>query len=95
MKQPCVYMMANKKNGTLYIGVTSDPIQRGWQHRESMVDGFTKRYDCNLLVWFEQHSTMESAIQREKRLKKYTREQKIRLIEVNNSQWRDLYMEIV
>ena len=92
--QPAVYIMANKRNGTLYIGVTSDLPQRVWQHREGVADGFSKRYGCKLLVWFELHSTMEHAILREKQLKAGSRRKKITLIEAANPQWRDLFAEI-
>ncbi len=90
-----VYIMANKRNGTLYIGVTSNLIGRGHQHKNDMVDGFTKKYGVHLLVYFEPCETMEQAIHREKRLKKYTRAAKMKLIEKFNPQWRDLYDEIV
>jgi len=92
--QPAVYIMASKRNGTLYIGVTSDLPQRVWQHREGVADGFTKRYGCKLLVWFEFHSTMEYAIQREKQIKAGARKKKAVLIETMNPQWRDLFAEI-
>ena len=73
MKQPAVYLLASQRNGTLYVGVTSDLIKRVWQHRTHAVEGFTKKYNVNLLVWFEQHETMESAIAREKTIKKWNR----------------------
>ena len=94
MKQPCVYMMANKPNGTLYIGVTTDLIQRAWQHKSDLVPGFTKRYGTHTLVWYEVHETMESAITREKRLKEWKRAWKVELIEQGNPSWRDLYAHI-
>ena len=94
MKQPCVYIMANKPNGTLYIGVTSDLIQRAWQHKSDLVPGFTKRYGTHTLVWYEVHETMESAITREKRLKEWKRAWKVELIEQGNPSWRDLYAHI-
>ncbi len=93
-KAPCVYIMASKRNGTLYTGLTSDLPKRVWQHREGVADGFTKRYGCKLLVWFEQHETMESAIVREKQIKAGSRKAKLGLIEAMNPQWRDLYEEI-
>lgn len=93
-KQPCVYMMVNKRNGTIYTGVTSDLSKRVWQHRESAADGFSKRYGCKMLVWFEQHETMESAILREKRIKAGSRKAKLALIEALNPEWRDLFEEI-
>ncbi|VVT18886.1 GIY-YIG nuclease family protein [Erythrobacter sp. EC-HK427] len=88
--QPCVYIIASKRNGTLYIGVTSDLVARIHQHREGQVEGFSRQYGIHRLVWFEQHATMENAIQREKRLKKWNREWKLRLIEEGNPRWRDL-----
>ena len=94
-KQPSVYILANKRNGTLYIGVTSDLIKRVWEHRNEMVKGFTRRYSIHKLVWYELHETMESAIQREKRLKEWKRRWKLDLIEKNNSNWKDLYDSIV
>nr|WP_255611000.1 GIY-YIG nuclease family protein [Lysobacter sp. ESA13C] len=78
----------------MYTGVTSDLIQRVWQHREHLAQGFTERYGVDRLVWYEQHETMESAIQREKKIKKWNREWKIRLIEENNPEWRDLWQDI-
>lgn len=74
MKQPAVYMLATGKRGTLYIGVTSNLLARTWQHREHMIDGFTKRYNVTLLVWYELHGTMDTAILREKQLKRWNRE---------------------
>ena len=92
--QPAVYIVANKRNGAIYVGVTSNLVQRAWQHREGIVDGFTKRYGCKLLVWFELHSTMDYAIAREKQLKGGSRRKKLALIEATNPLWRDLYPEI-
>jgi putative endonuclease len=92
--QPCVYILASAYNGTLYVGVTSALTQRIWQHRKGMVDGFTKRYDVKWLVYCEPHATMESAIQREKQLKHWNRAWKIRLIERDNPDWRDLYADL-
>lgn len=94
MKAPAVYILASQRNGTLYIGVTSDLIQRIWQHREGVVEGFTEQYEVKTLVWYEQHETMESAISREKQLKKWNRDWKLRLIEKQNPQWLDLWPEI-
>ena len=91
MKQPCVYIMASGWNGTLYVGVTSDLIKRVWEHREGAVEGFTQQYRVHCLVWFEQHATMESAIRREKAIKAWKRDWKVRLIEESNGTWRDLY----
>ena len=89
-----VYIMASKRNGTLYVGVTSDLIKRVWQHKNNEVAGFTEKYDVHDLVFFEQHDNAESAIMREKRLKKWNRAWKLRLIEEKNPQWKDLYPEI-
>ncbi|MBX9636117.1 MULTISPECIES: GIY-YIG nuclease family protein [Nitrosomonas] len=91
---PAVYLLASQRNGTLYIGVTSNLIQRIWQHREGLAEGFTKKYRVKTLVWYEQHATMESAIAREKALKKWNRAWKLKLIEETNPQWRDLWPEI-
>ena len=94
-KQPAVYILASKKNGTLYTGVTSNLLKRICQHRDNLVEGFTKRYDVHCLVWYELHKTMESAIQREKQLKEWKRRWKMELIENVNSNWEDLYLGIV
>ena len=94
MKAPYVYVLANRPNGTLYIGVTSDLVQRVWKHKHALVEGFTKRYGIRRLVWYEAHETMESAIMREKTLKKWNRAWKIALIEETNPTWSDLYGEI-
>jgi putative endonuclease len=95
MKNPAVYILASKMNGTLYIGVTSDLPQRIWQHKNHLADGFTKKYDVSQLVFFEQHVTMESAIVREKQLKRWKREWKIELIESKNPEWIDLFNAII
>jgi putative endonuclease len=87
--------MASHRNGTLYIGVTSDLARRVWEHRESIADGFTKRYGVKMLVYFELHATMEAAIVREKQMKEWQRAWKIRLIESVNPDWRDLSDEIM
>ena len=94
MKAPVVYILASQRNGTLYIGVTSDLIQRIWQHREGVVEGFTQQHAVKTLVWYEQHDTMESAITREKALKKWNRDWKIRLIQKTNPNWLDLWADI-
>ena len=91
MKQPCVYMLASKRNGTLYVGVTSDLVARVGQHKLHVVEGFTKRHGVTLLVWYEIHQSMIAAIEREKALKKWRRAWKLDLIEQSNPQWRDLY----
>ncbi|AXF85037.1 hypothetical protein DTO96_100754 [Ephemeroptericola cinctiostellae] len=95
MKQPAVYILASQRNGTLYIGVTSNLVQRVYQHREILADGFSKQYGVKMLVWFEQHDTMESAIAREKAMKKWHRQWKINLIETQNPEWRDLWDDII
>ena len=87
---PTVYLLASARNGTLYTGVTSNLLQRIAQHREGILGGFTAQHGVKMLVWFEQHSTMEYAIQREKRLKKWNRAWKLKLIEDQNPAWRDL-----
>lgn len=92
--QPCAYILTNKRNGTLYTGVTSDLIKRIHQHRTGALEGFAKAHGTKLLVWFEQHSTMEAAITREKRIKKWNRAWKLRLIEESNPQWRDLALDL-
>lgn len=94
MKQPCVYILASKKHGTLYIGVTSNLIKRVWEHKNNVVEGFTKKYHIHNLVWYELHDEMTSAISREKKLKKWRRGWKIKLIEKENSDWLDLYQNI-
>ena len=94
-KQPSVYILASKRNGTLYIGVTSDLVKRIWEHKNNMVEGFTKRYDVHRLVWYELHDSMNSAIIREKRLKNWKRKWKLELIEKGNPKWLDLYYKIV
>jgi len=94
-KQPAVYILASKRNGTLYVGVTSDLIKRIWEHKNNMVDGFTKRYGLHNLVWYELHENMESAIKREKQLKEWKRQWKLELIEGGNPSWLDLYANII
>ena len=95
MKHPAVYILSSQKDGTLYIGVTSNLPQRIWQHKNHQVEGFTKKYNVTTLVYFEQAETMASAIGREKLLKKLRREAKIKLIEANNPDWIDLYETIL
>jgi putative endonuclease len=90
-RNPVVYIMASKKNGTLYTGVTSDIIKRVYQHKNAELVGFTNRYDCKNLVYYEQHENMESAITREKQIKAGSRKRKLELIEVMNPEWQDLY----
>ncbi len=89
-----VYIMASRRNGTLYTGVTSDLPRRVWEHGEGVLDGFTKRYGVKTLVWYEAFDDISGAIQREKTIKKYPRAWKINLIEAMNPEWRDLYEDI-
>ncbi len=95
MKQPCVYLLASRRNGTLYVGVTSDLVKRVWEHKEDLADGFTKRYGVHTLVWYEPHDSMEAAIRREKAIKEWKRRWKLELIEKTNPQWRDLYADLL
>ncbi|GAA5075078.1 GIY-YIG nuclease family protein [Lysobacter panacisoli] len=90
-KQPAVYMLSSRPNGTIYVGVTSNLIGRTWQHREHLVDGFTRRHDVARLVWYELWDDMAAAIQREKQQKKWNRAWKIRLIAEQNPEWSDLW----
>ena len=92
--QPCVYILASRRHGTLYIGVTSNLLARLVQHREGLIPGFTKRYGLKRLVWFETHDEMTVAIQRERSLKEWPRQWKINLIERDNPQWEDLYAAV-
>jgi putative endonuclease len=92
--RPCVYILASRRNGTLYVGVTSDLSRRVSDHRADIIDGFSKRYAVHVLVYAEFHATMRDAIEREKRIKKWRRAWKIRLIEQTNPTWRDLCDEI-
>ncbi len=94
MKQPAIYIMTNKRNGTLYVGVTSNLIQRVSQHKEKIGGGFTLKYSCSMLVYYEQYEDMASAIAREKQIKAGSRTKKIKLIEDNNPKWKDLFTEI-
>jgi len=95
MKQPCVYLLASRRNGTLYVGVTSDLIKRVWEHKNHVVEGFTKKYGVDRLVWYELHQTMESAIGREKAIKEWKRAWKLALIEEANPEWNDLYERLL
>ncbi len=90
-KFPCVYLLANKPFGTLYIGVTSDLKKRIWQHKNNLVEGFSNKYKLHRLVWFELHMSMYAAIDREKNLKNWNRDWKINLVEKANPNWRDFY----
>jgi putative endonuclease len=94
-QQPCVYLLASKRNGTLYTGVTSNLIKRVWEHKNNLVEGFTSRYRVHTLVWYEIHETIETAIQREKEIKNWKRAWKIKTIEELNPGWRDLYSELI
>ena len=94
-RQPCVYLLASKPNGTLYAGVTSNLVKRVWEHKNHAVDGFTRKYRVHTLVWYEVHETMESAIRREKAIKNWKRAWKIKLIEAMNPRWRDLYDDLL
>ena len=93
MKQPCVYIVANRRNGTLYAGVTSNLPKRAYEHREGLVPGFTARYGCKLLVWYALYETIPNAIAREKQIKGGSRKDKLALIEGLNPDWRDLYAD--
>ena len=94
-KQPAVYILANRRNGTLYVGVTSNLPARVWQHKSNVTDGFTKKHSVHTLVYFELHDDMASAISREKRIKNWKRKWKTNLIEKQNPTWRDLYDDLV
>jgi putative endonuclease len=94
MKRPAVYIMASKRNGTLYTGVTSDLPRRAFEHRTGLVPGFTARHACKLLVWYESHDEMINAIAREKQIKAGSRRKKLALIEALNPEWRDLYDDL-
>ncbi len=89
--QYCIYILANKRNGTLYIGVTSNLVERVYEHKNNMIEGFSKKYNIHKLVYYEITDDIESAIRREKQLKKWNRKWKINLIENSNPEWRDLY----
>ena len=93
-KQYWVYVLASKRNGTLYCGVSSDLIKRVWQHKNDVIDGFTKKHQVKRLVYFEAHQEVQGALGREKRIKKWKRDWKLRLIEEKNPEWRDLYDQI-
>ncbi len=95
MKQPCVYILASQPQGTLYIGVTSDLMKRVHEHKQKLVEGFTKKYNVDRLVYFELHEDMPSAIEREKHLKEWKRRWKIELIEKENPLWTDLYESLL
>jgi len=94
MRQPAVYIMASQRNGTLYTGVTSELPRRAYEHREGLIPGFTSRYGCKLLVWYEGYEVMVDAIAREKQIKGGSRKKKLALIEMLNPQWHDLYEQL-
>ncbi|MFC1776409.1 GIY-YIG nuclease family protein [Pseudomonadota bacterium] len=94
-KQPCVYIMTNRFHGTVYVGVTSNLLQRVWQHRNHTTQGFTKKYNLTRLAYYELHGDMYEAICREKAIKKWSRAWKIELIEGKNPTWKDLWFEIL
>ena len=90
-----VYILASRRNGTLYIGVTNDLLRRTWEHKSDLVEGFTKKYGVHILVWYELHEDINAAIAREKRMKRWNRAWKIALIEKTNSGWNDLYPRLM
>jgi putative endonuclease len=94
-RQPCVYLLASKPNGTLYAGVTSNLVKRVWEHKQHLVEGFTRTYGVDRLVWYEVHESMISAISREKAIKNWKRAWKVKTIETMNPEWRDLYEDLV
>ena len=94
-KLPCVYVLASKRNGTLYVGVTSDLVKRVWEHKDDLVEGFTSKYSVHLLVYYEMHEDMLGAITREKQIKKWNRIWKLKLIERDNPEWKDLWAEVI
>jgi putative endonuclease len=93
-KSPCVYIMASSRNGTLYIGVTSDLTKRVWEHKNNAIEGFTKKYSVHTLVWYQVFDTMPQAIRNEKQIKEWKRKWKLELIESSNPEWKDLYDDI-
>ncbi len=94
-RQPAVYILASKRNGTLYVGITSDLRRRIWEHRNDLVEGFTKKYGVHRLVYFEPHGDMNGAIRREKQIKKWNRAWKLKLIEQSNPEWDELWESIL
>jgi putative endonuclease len=94
-RQPCVYILASKRNGTLYTGVTSNLLKRVSEHKNNLVEGFTSKYGVHTLVWYELHDSMDSAIQREKAIKNWKRVWKLKVIEKMNSRWHDLYSDLL
>jgi len=94
-RQPCVYMLASKRIGTLYTGVTSNLLKRIWEHKNNQIERFSSKYGVHTLVWYELHDTMESAIQREKAIKNWKRVWKLKVIEKTNLNWHDLYSDLL
>ena len=94
-RQPCVYMLASERNGTLYTGVTSNLVKRVWEHKNNLVESFTSKHGVHTLVWYELHSTMDSAIQKEKTIKNWKRVWKLNTIEKMNPYWHDLYFDLL
>ena len=90
-----VYLLASRRNGTLYCGVTNDLVRRVWEHKEGLTDGFSKKYGVKMLVWFETHEDINAAITREKQIKEWRRDWKLEMIEKTNPYWRDLYPELL
>jgi predicted GIY-YIG superfamily endonuclease len=95
MKQPCVYIMASQRHGTLYTGVTANLPRRAYEHREGLLKGFSAKYGCKILVWYELHESMTEAITREKQIKAGSRSKKLALIEALNPEWKDLYETLI
>jgi putative endonuclease len=95
MRKPCVYILASKRNGTLYTGVSANGPRRIYEHKNDLIDGFTKKYGVHILVYIEAHETMESAIHREKCIKEWKRKWKLELIEKSNPNWDDLYEKLI
>lgn len=95
MKQPAIYIMASEKNGTIYTGVTSNLPRRIFEHKEGLIKGFSKQYNCKVFVYYEFAQTMECAIIREKQIKNYSRKKKVALIEQLNPEWKDLYEHLI
>ena len=95
MKQSYIYILASERNGTLYVGVTTNLIKRIYEHKQNLVEGFTNKYSVHNLVYYEVHNDIEAAILREKQIKKWNRRWKLRLVEEMNPEWRDLYQDIV
>ena len=93
-KAPCVYILASRERGTLYVGVTSNLAKRVWEHKSGLVAGFTEKYGVHKLVWFERHESMYAAIAREKQIKSWQRAWKLELVEKTNTGWQDLYRDL-